>query len=408
MTAEQGTAATTHPFMRTHPHISFDDFDTSSLTNRMTWLLLGEAMSKCQHLANAPITPGLAHHLKRVYLAKGAQATTAIEGNTLSEDQVKSILDKGTADLGPSRKYQEQENKNILEAVIDIGDHLRDGRRIPITVQRLCDLNAQVLKDVPDADWVVPGELRTTNVVVGPYQPPHWQDLPVLVKEFDGWLHRMRNRADDSSPTEERFVVAFLTASLAHLYLAWIHPFGNGNGRTARLVEAQILAESGVVPEVSAQLMSNFFNYTRDAYYHFLNKARTDPGARGVAEFVHYAIQGFTDQLRDQIGKVQQQNLHIVWESYVHEMFESNHKHTDARSRQQKLAMAMPPGEAITPEQATDLTTELARLYARAEGRMPARDLNDLVKLGLVAKVGKRSFRVRRELIQEFLPPVFV
>lgn len=402
MTTDQGAVATTHPF------ICFDDFDFASLTNRMTWLLLGESMSKCQHIAHAPITPGLANHMAKMYLVKGAQATTAIEGNTLSEDQVKAILDKGTANLGPSRKYQEQEARNVLDAVIEIGENLRRGKRMPITAQRLCDLNAQVLKDVPDAEWVVPGELRTMNVVVGPYQPPHWQDVPVLVKDFDSWLHRMRARANDESSIEERFVVAFLTASLAHLYLAWIHPFGNGNGRTARLVEAQILAESGVVPLVSAQLLSNFFNLTRDAYYHFLNRARTELDGRGVAEFVHYAIEGFADQLREQIAAVQEQNLHIVWQSFVHERFEKRHrKHTDARARQRKLAMAMPADEAITPEQATDLNTELARLYARAEGRMPARDLNDLVKLGLVAKVGKRVFRARRELIQEFLPPVF-
>jgi Fic family protein len=401
MSHDQDSVKTTHPF------ISFADFDFARLTNKMTWLLLGETMSKCQHLAHAPITPGLANKLARMYLVKGAQATTAIEGNTLSEAEVQAILDKGTADLGPSRKYQEQENKNILEAVIEIGDHLVQGHRIPITAERLCALNAQVLKDVPDVAYVVPGELRTMNVVVGPYQPPHWQDVPTLVKDFEGWLHRMRSKVSDESSTEDRFVVAFLTASLAHLYLAWIHPFGNGNGRTARLVEAQILAESGVVPLVSAQLMSNFFNLTRDAYYHHLNRARTDPDGRGVPEFIHYAIEGFADQLRDQIGAVQDQNLHIVWQSYVHEIFEHNYKHTEARSRQRKLAMAMPAGQAITPEQATDLNTELARLYARAEGRMPARDLNDLVKLGLVARVGKRAFRARRELIQEFLPPVF-
>jgi hypothetical protein len=53
--------------------------------------------------------------------------------------------------------------------------------------------------------------------------------------------------------------------------------------------------------------------------------------------------------LRDQIGAVQDQNLHIVWQSYVHEIFEHNYKHTEARSRQRKMAMAMPAGQAITP-----------------------------------------------------------
>ena len=44
-----------------------------------------------------------------------------------------------------------------------------------------------------------------------------------------------------------------LKATLAHLYIAWIHPFGDGNGRTARLVEFMLLSRAGV-PSPSAHL----------------------------------------------------------------------------------------------------------------------------------------------------------
>ena len=46
------------------------------------------------------------------------------------------------------------------------------------------------------------------------------------------------------------FAIPLLRAIVAHLYIAWIHPFGDGNGRTARLVEADLLARFGV-PEIS-------------------------------------------------------------------------------------------------------------------------------------------------------------
>ncbi|WP_433223897.1 Fic family protein [Dactylosporangium sp. CS-047395] len=42
------------------------------------------------------------------------------------------------------------------------------------------------------------------------------------------------------------FPLAMIKAMLAHLYLAWIHPFGDGNGRTARLIESQLLLQAGV------------------------------------------------------------------------------------------------------------------------------------------------------------------
>ena len=57
------------------------------------WILLGEARSKCEHLAGVPLQPKTAQTLNQVFLAKGAHATTAIEGNTLSEDQVRQQID---------------------------------------------------------------------------------------------------------------------------------------------------------------------------------------------------------------------------------------------------------------------------------------------------------------------------
>lgn len=50
--------------------------------------MLGEAASKCEHIAGVPLRPSVAQELHRLYLAKGALATTAIEGNTLTENEV--------------------------------------------------------------------------------------------------------------------------------------------------------------------------------------------------------------------------------------------------------------------------------------------------------------------------------
>ncbi len=81
------------------------------------------------------------------------------------------------------------------------------------------------------------------------------------------WLDKLRSEVTAESRPEERFVNAALSAILAHLYIAWIHPFGNGNGRLARLIEVQILSESGVVPLVATNLLSDHYNKTRSAYY---------------------------------------------------------------------------------------------------------------------------------------------
>src|SRR6185503_6665915 len=102
-----------------------------------------------------------------------------------------------------------------------------------------------------------------------------------------------------------------IRAILAHLYIAWIHPFGNGNGRSARLVEVQILTQSGLVPLVSANLLSDYYNKTRERYYAELQRASE---SRTPAGFIAYAIQGFVEELRAQIRVVKNQYVRVAWE----------------------------------------------------------------------------------------------
>src|SRR5580704_10722949 len=116
-------------YERTHPWIDFRATDVNQVRPRH-WMMLGEARSKCEHLAGAPLKPDVARELYSVTLVKGALATTAIEGNTLSEDQVRGIFE-GSYKAPPSRQYQEQEVRNVLRfQQADIEGHsLSRGRR---------------------------------------------------------------------------------------------------------------------------------------------------------------------------------------------------------------------------------------------------------------------------------------
>ena len=111
------------------------------------------------------------------------------------------------------------------------------------------------------------------------------------------WLN-----GSDFAPTEDkRLVYAILKAIIAHLHLSWIHPFGDGNGRVARLLEFQILIGAGV-PAASAHLLSNHYNLTRSEYYRQLDRASATGG--NVVPFVSYAVRGFLDGLKQQIDVI--------------------------------------------------------------------------------------------------------
>ena len=99
----------------THPWITFEATDVNRVTPA-EWMLLGEARSKCEHLAGVPLEPAVAQRLYIVTLVKGAVGTTAIEGNTLTEDQVLGIIE-GSYKAPPSRQYQEQEVRNVIDAL---------------------------------------------------------------------------------------------------------------------------------------------------------------------------------------------------------------------------------------------------------------------------------------------------
>ena len=152
---------------------------------------------------------------------------------------------EGDLDLPKSREYQGREIDNILAICNDLGAEIREGHAPRLTVERIHEYNRRILEGLPLREDVVPGEVRTGSVVVGlgPYRGAPAEDCEFLLAKLVDWLNGLS--APDDRP-ELRFPIAVLKAVLAHLYIAWIHPFGDGNGRTARMIEFQLMVEAGV------------------------------------------------------------------------------------------------------------------------------------------------------------------
>jgi Fic family protein len=125
---------------------------------------------------------------------------------------------------------------------------------------------------------------------------------------------------------DDRSVQAFHAATLAHLYIAWIHPFGDGNGRTARALEAAILAHTQLAPWVSCALLSDHYNRTRTRYYQRL--AQASRSEQDVTQFLVYAAEGFVDLLRAQITDVQGLQRHTAWGTTCTKSFSKRRKAT--------------------------------------------------------------------------------
>ncbi len=379
-------------YLQTHPWITFSvDLRRAPLN---LWMLLGETCSKCEHIAGVPLGPDSADELNLIYLAKGARATTAIEGNTLSEQEVSGLV-SGTLELPPSKAYMGREVNNILEACNSVLADLTQGRTHRLTPDRIRMLNSKVLQGLELEEGVRGGPVRSHSVVVGRYRGAPAQDCDYLLGRLCEWL-------DEGDWPTDRLVpmaTAILKAIVAHLYIAWIHPFGDGNGRTARLVEFQTLVDAGA-PSPAAHLLSNHYNETRSEYYRQLDRA-TQTGS--PIEFLTYALQGYVDGLRAQIGLIRELQLVSAWENHVNVAFANSNSAADSRRRHLALDLAT-AGRPVAPHELRTLTTRLAAAYAGKTPKTVTRDINALLSMGLAQREGKRVVSNQRSLIA--FPPV--
>ena len=377
-------------YLKTHPWLTFQV--DLRLLEYLIWISLGEAQSKCEHISGVPLRPSVARQLHMIYLAKGVLATTAIEGNTLTESEVLQHLE-GKLELPPSKEYLSKEIDNIIEACDKISADIFIRNRAELSVEKLKNYNKLVLDGLALGESIISGQIRTFSVGVGGYRAAPAEDCEYLLQEFCSWLNKFE------TPESNRITFGILKAISAHIYFVWIHPFGDGNGRTARLIEFQILLEAGI-PTPAAHLLSNFYNQTRTEYYRQLDKTSKAKG--NMADFIKYAVNGYVDELREQLKIIRMQQWDITWRNYVHEMFKDQASEAAVRQRHLALDLSFQTDEPIRISKIPEISTRIATAYAKKTRKTMVRDVNKLINMGLMERT-KDGVRAKREIILAFL-----
>ncbi len=269
-----------------------------------------------------------------------------------------------------------------------------------LTPELVRTFNEQVLSGLPLPTNVIPGAIRTYPVGVGSYPGAPAEDCEYLLARLCEFLNHERSQASELDETS----VSVLLAVMAHLYIAWIHPFGDGNGRTARLVEFMLLLHGGV-PAPAAHLLSNHYSTTRQRYYEELDRASRSGG--DVLPFLQYAIQGLRDGLRSQLGEIRSLQLRLVWRDFVTQKLEAQRagQSAEVRARRRELVLALSEqAEPVPVGQIGQLSVAMATAFSPKTRKTLARDLNYLARLGLIELSGGKA-RVRMEQVTAFLPP---
>ncbi len=356
---------------------------------------LGQCDAVITAIRETPLRPEYHRRLLLVSLIKGAQATTAIEGNTLTESEVEEVAQGHP--LPPSKEYQEREVRNILEAMTVLRNEVAIGGETQLLSSDLIKrFHTLVGKDLGEHFDAIPGRFRQDERVVGPYRCPRHDDVPILVDHLCEWL----KREFGFLPGRQSFGDAVVQAIVTHAYIEWIHPFGDGNGRTGRLLEFYILLRAGN-PDIGSHILSNFYNLTRPEYYRQLDKAAKE---RDLTSFIAYAVQGYRDGLLESLRTIQRNQLEIAWRALIHDRFaDKRYRKKTVFKRRRDLILNMPIDTTFDAPALLLLTPDLARTYSNLSNRTLLRDLGFLREMDLVSEKAGR-FMANTGLLRQKMP----
>jgi Fic family protein len=353
--------------------------------------LLGQCYAYIDSMLNIPIRPDCHQQLLTVSLNKGALATTAIEGNTLTEEELAQII-KGK-DIAPSKRYQQQEVQNIIDAFnIILKELVRDKSPMIISLELIKRFNEMVGKNIGEAFGGNPGQLRRRNVTVGAYRPPSFEKVEDLVRKLCDWLMREFHYGH-----EQNFDEAVIEAIITHVYIAWIHPFLDGNGKTARLLKFYLLLRAGV-PSIASHILSNHYNNTRAEYYRQLQYA-SETG--DLSAFIEYALEGFRDGLENTVNIIHKDQIELTWNNYVHdviEKMEDEGKNSKVCRRIRQLAYYIPADRFYSMNEIKFINPKITKSYLKLDFITLRRDLDLLVKEELLI-IEKNKFRANYKLL---------
>jgi len=233
--------------------------------------------------------------MQREALILETHHSTHIEGTALSLEQAQGILE-GKKLKGIDRD-DERELLNYKKAMDFISQYL--GKDDPITEGIIRELHKVTVKGVR-GEKADPGNYRKIqNYVVNSrtreiiYTPPTPLEVPHLMREFADWL----NKGEDLSPV--------LIAGIAQFQFVHIHPFIDGNGRTARLLSTLILYKTGYDFK-RLFTISKYYDKDRPAYYQAIQSVRNND--MDMTGWLEYFVTG----LRSQMAEIQQKGEQLI------------------------------------------------------------------------------------------------
>ncbi|KAK5968092.1 Adenosine monophosphate-protein transferase FICD [Trichostrongylus colubriformis] len=250
---------------------------TLPLVNAMDAKLFRRIEAKRDQFSRLPHTSSLKRAMRESYFLH-IYHTVAIEGNTLTLGQTRSILETGVAVAGKSI-HEHNEVIGMDAALRYLNHSLLHSHEI--SLEDILEMHRRVLGN---ANPIEAGRIRTTQVYVGRFTPVAPEYVKDQLDELVDWLRNPETL--ELSPVQR--------AAIAHYKLVVVHPFVDGNGRTARLLLNLILMRAGFPPVILPV-------ESRAEYYATLHTANLGD----LRPFVRYVARHTESTLKYYIGSAE-------------------------------------------------------------------------------------------------------
>jgi Fic family protein len=338
---------------------------------------------------HAPLVPAWEAKFRNEALQRTVHFGTKIEGNDLTEEQAKRLvqvqidangqesqaspaeLARQAGIIARERDVQEVINYRQAMAWIDQLETVKTQDTPALSKvfapETLKTLHALTMKGLLEPEQI--GEYRQKQVIVRGaqdggvvFRPPVSMEVPFLVEEFFSWLTSEGAQA----------IHSIFRAAITHYHLVYIHPFIEGNGRSARAMASLVLYQSGYDFKKFFSL-EQYFDSDVEKYYQALLSVQQSEGADLTfwLEYFCYGVAVEIDKIKSQVMKLSK-DLKLQRELGAQV----------ALSERQILLL-----EALQNQ--GELTSELAQqLLPNVSTDTILRDLKDLIQKGVVKKFG--------------------
>ncbi len=261
-----------------------------------------------QFIRDCPAYPRSTDSIMEEELRSAVGATLAIEGTMLKDEEIEESFHKADLEEKLEKKQQEAQNtrkayRYIIKVVDDGGD------RFTYSEAHIKKIHQYLTEGIQYVSPNVPGQYRDMAAKFGEPRKISFckskVDIETVMPKFVTWLNER-----GSGPLTDSDVVK---AIMAHYYLTEIHPFGDGNGRTARALEALVLCATNK-RAYSYRSMAKFWNNNRNEYILYLGNMRDtcDPG-----EFLIWGAKGYLDEVKRIKGLVLKKVKQLMLQDYV-------------------------------------------------------------------------------------------